>query len=95
MKKVYLMVYGDTTGTRETIKTWANESALVLTWRIDMPHSIYLVSESTASELSADLAKKTNNSRRFLIVEISDNRQGWLPTDTWYFLKNKAVKPKK
>lgn len=94
MPKLYLLIYSDLTGTRERIKQWADACPLVSTWRYDLPHCFYLVSTSTAAELSEDLRVKTGNAGRHLIIEASENRQGWLPADTWYFLRNKKAKPK-
>jgi hypothetical protein len=94
MRRAYLLVYSDSTGTRDSIKAWANSDPLVLTWRYDLPHAFYLISESTAQELSSSLRSHTGSQGRFLISEIGDNRNGWLPPDTWYLLKNKKNKPK-
>jgi hypothetical protein len=94
MNKVYLLIYNDMMGSRDLIKQWANSSDLVVNWRYDLPHCFYLVSEATAAELSAGLRAFFGNSGRFIITELSENRQGWLPADTWYFLRNMKSKPK-
>lgn len=94
MKKVYLLVYNDALGDRELIKSWANVSERVITWRYDLPHCFYLVSEATAAELSDDLKRLLDTTGRFLVTELSVNREGWLPADTWYFFQNKKVKHK-
>lgn len=55
-----------------------------------MPNSFYLKSEKTAVELSALFAKTLNkDSKRFLILEITDNKQGYLLKDTWDFINKK------
>jgi hypothetical protein len=95
MRKVYLLIYNDSVGPRELVKLWADSSPLVKTWRYDLPHCFYLVSEASAEELSANLRATLGTGGRFLITEISENRQGWLPADTWYLLRNKTIKPKK
>ena len=94
MKKVYLLIYNDFIRSRELVKELANSSDHVITWRYDLPHCFYLVSEATAAVLSADLRAFMGTNGRFLITEISENRQGRLPADTWFFIRNKAAKPR-
>jgi len=94
MRKLYLLIYNDFMGDRELLKRWADNSSIVITWRYDLPHCFYLVSEASASELSEDLKSILGAKGKFLITEVSENRQGWLPADTWYFLRNKKTKPK-
>jgi len=94
VKKAYIFIYSDGTGGRETIKAWANQEPAVLHWRYDMPHTLYLISEEDASELSDSFINFNGKKGRFMIVEASDNRQGLLPSETWYLLRNKQQKPK-
>lgn len=93
MRNVYLLVYSIEI-TRSEIREWANASHFVLTWRYELPNSFYLVSEDSADILASDFREFLRDRGRFLITEISDNRQGWLSADTWYLLKNKKLKKK-
>jgi hypothetical protein len=79
------MVYSGRLGTREQIKYWADTNPIVKNWRYDMPNSIYLVSNERASTIS-DSVHNELGSGRFLITEISNNRNGYLPQKTWRFL---------
>jgi len=94
MRKAYLLVYSDATGGRDAIKAWMAREPRVLHWRYDMPHSFYLISEAEAADLSASLIQHTQRKGRFLIMEASPNRQGLLPKESWYLLRNKAQMPK-
>ena len=95
MAKLYMLVYSDAAGSREEIKSWADKSPLIRTWRYDLPHCIYLVSDvETAAELNEDFKGKVGTKGRHLFVEVNDNRQGWLTSDTWYFMRHKTPKPK-
>lgn len=94
MKFVYLFIFSDATGGREAIRAWANSEPLVLHWRYDLPNSFYIVSEATADELSKSFINFNGKKGRFLIVEAGDNRQGLLPKETWYLLRNKKQMPK-
>lgn len=87
MKRVYLFVYSDILGNRETVKRILDNIPKVLKWRYDMPNSFYLLSESTANEL-VDLIHNQleNRTCRFIIVEITKNHQGYLPEDSWQFI---------
>jgi hypothetical protein len=94
VRKAYLLVYSDATGGREMMRNWVNQESAVLHWRYDMPHSFYLISEASAADLAQSLTKFLGRKGRFLIVEVNDNRQGWLPSETWHLLRNKSRKPR-
>ena len=90
MRKVYLLVYSPSLGNRDQIKACLNSLEEVMTWRYDMPNSFYLITEYEAQDIS-DAVRKYFNKGRFLVSEISDNRQGWLSKDTWQFIKAKST----
>ncbi len=94
MRKAYLLIYSDGTGGRDVMRNWVNQEPAVLHWRYDMPHSFYLISEASAADLAKSLTNFVGKKGRFMIVEVSDNRQGWLPAETWYLLRNKSGKPR-
>ena len=94
MRRVYVLMYNDALGTRAEVKTWADNCGMVITWRYDLPHCIYLVSTSSASEISEELRKVAKPGARYLITEVSENRQGLMPAETWYLLRYKKNKPK-
>jgi hypothetical protein len=93
MRKAYLFVFSDGVGGKDAIRSWANEEPAVIHWRTDMPHSFYIVSEKSAAELSQSFLSFNGKKGRYMIVEVSDNRQGLLPSETWYLLRNKKRKP--
>lgn len=93
MRKAYLFVFSDGTGGKDAIRAWANSEAAVLHWRTDMPNSFYLISESSAADLSQSFLNRNGKKGRFLIVEATENRQGLLPPESWYLLRNKRRKP--
>ncbi len=94
MRKAYLFIYDDSVGTREEIKSLLNQMDTVKTWRFDMPHCFYIISEGSASELYTEFASLNGTKGKFLFIEASDNRQGQMLKDTWYLLRNKKNKPK-
>lgn len=92
-RRAYLLIYSGASITREQVKNWANSDPAVITWRYDLPNSFYLISDKNAQELSDAFVKRIGEAR-FLITEVSDNRQGYLPKDTWYLFRNKKLPEK-
>jgi len=92
MRKSYLLVYSDS-WSRESVKNCLSSIPEVINWRYDMPNCFYIISEDTATNIATSIRRKLGN-KRFLITEISPNKQGWLPSDTWYLINNKEKRPK-
>lgn len=88
MKKAYLFVYTDTLGTREEIKNCLNSIGLIIYWRYDMPNTFYLISKYSASEISKAIRKYFNKGR-YIVSEITENKNGYLPSKSWYLINNK------
>lgn len=94
MRKAYLFIYDDLVGSREEIKSLLNEMSTVRTWRFDMPHCFYIISENSAVEIYNEFESLNGTKGKFMFIEASDNRQGQMLSDTWYLLRNKKHKPK-
>lgn len=92
MRKAYLLVYSPSLGTRDQVKKCIKSLPDIITWRCDMPNSFYLISENEAKDISNAIHEYFGNKGRFLVTEISDNRQGWLPSKTWYLIHKKDLK---
>ena len=93
MTKIYILVFSNNLGSIETVKNCINAMPdLIMAWRYDMSNAIYFTSNKSADELSKAFKSRINNNGRFIILEITNNKQGWLPEDTWYFLDNKTLK---
>ena len=88
MRKVYLFVYSNDLGTREIVKNTVDSIESIILWRYDLPNSFYLVSTSSAIELSEKIRMKLGD-KRFIITEISSNKQGWLPKKSWHLINHK------
>lgn len=87
--KTYLLVYADSLGNRELVKKILDSSPnIIKNWRYDMPNSFYIWSESTAQDIVTSIEEKVGDatSKRFLVVEITSNKQGYLTKDTWAFI---------
>lgn len=92
MRKLFLLLYGDSTGTREQVKLAVNNCEHIVTWRYDLPHSFYLISDSNAKEIATALRVRLPNGR-LVVIEATDDFWGWGTQETWYFFRNKKVKP--
>jgi len=92
MKKAYLLVYSDSLGSRDQVKDCVDSIRKIIYWRYDMPNCFYLISEYDADEISESIREYSGNKGRFIVVEVTDNKQGWLPSKTWYLLNNKMHK---
>jgi hypothetical protein len=77
MRRVYLLAYSDSLGTREQVKQCLNKMQEVIAWRLDPPHAFYIVSEESAPVL-ANRIREILGKGRFIVTEIDENRQGWL-----------------
>lgn len=82
----FLLVYADSLGTREQIKSVLNGMPEVAHWRFDMPNCFYIYSNSTARELLDIIRAKRGGKGRCMIVKM-DQYYGWLPNATWVFFK--------
>jgi hypothetical protein len=93
MRKVYLLVYSGRLGTRDHVKACLESIPEVITWRYDLPSAFYLVSEASAATLTEAIRKcALLPNPRFLLTEISPNRQGYLVKDSWAFIRDEANK---
>jgi len=95
MSKAYLLAFSDDLGTRVEIKEFLEVMPSVLTWRYDMTNAFYIISEKTAETIASELLERIKNRGRFIITEVTDNRQGWLTKDSWYLMRYKEHKPEK
>lgn len=88
-RRAYLFVYAADLGTREELRDFLDGLPEVLNWRYDLPNAFYLVSESEAGEL-ADKIRQVGHGR-FIVTEVPENSQGWLPRRSWDVITSKAL----
>jgi hypothetical protein len=95
MRKAYILAHSRTLGTREEIKACLNAIPEILTWRTDMLHSFFLISEADAKTLAARIRECRGHQGRFMVTEVEKGRaSGWLTKDSWYLLNHKTKRPK-
>jgi hypothetical protein len=93
MRRAYTLIYNSTLGTFEEVKKWATDSKQVVTWRYELPNCFWLISENSAVEIHEDIERQFGTRGRYIVTEVTDNRQGRLTTEGWYLLRNKVHKP--
>ena len=91
MTKAYLLIHNRLFGTRDEVKACLDSIPEIASWRTEIPNSFYFVSEKLATELVPLLRQSRGEKGKFLIVEITGNRQGWLSPDSWKFI-NRSIK---
>ena len=91
-KKSYLLVFNGATGTQDQVKDVLNEMTSVVTWRYDMPHMFYLVSEESADDLAEEFESIRGTDGRYIFLEYTENSEGRLLDKSWYLLNRKRHK---
>ena len=93
MKKAYLFIFGPP-ATRQSVKAVLDKIPEIIHWRYDMPNVFYIISENSARLIAESYRSRRTDTGRFLVAEINgENKQGWLPNETWYLLNKKEHKP--
>ncbi len=82
----YLFIYNSSLGSEEDVIALLNDYDGICSWRTDIPGTFFLQSDKTAESIAEYIINTKPNSR-FFVVEISHNRQGWLPKNAWSFIK--------
>ena len=85
--KVYIFIYNNSLGNEEETKELLNSIREISDWRTDIRNTFLIKSTLEANEL-ADIIIKNKPQARFLLSEIAENRQAWLPKDAWKFIKD-------
>lgn len=95
MTRAYLLIYDHEVGAREEVREFLDEQPKILDWRYDLPNTFYLISDLSAEGLYEIFQNFNQEHGRFLVSEVSSNRQGWLPRKTWKFLDEERYTTKK
>jgi hypothetical protein len=94
VKSLFILLYNDKAGGRESVKAAVDACPHIYTWRYDLPHSFYLVSESDAKTIATWLRKKMPSGQFSVIKADTTDFWGWGYTETWYLFRNKKNMPK-
>lgn len=92
-RKTYLLAFSETMASSSNVVKALNAIDEVKTWRTEMPHAFFVVSDKSARHL-ANKIRELCPRGRFLICEIGENRQGWLTKDGWHIINNQRLRPR-
>lgn len=83
---IYIFAYSRFMGNTDEVRELLEQIDCIEDIRQLLQGTFLLLSEEDATELHARIKRLAPN-KRFLISEISENRQGWLPKRTWQFIR--------
>lgn len=83
---IYLFSYSASFGTAIEAEGVIQGIPDISSWLRDMSNAIFVHSNLTAQDLSTKI-REQNNKGRFIVIEITENRQGWLSKKAWKFIK--------
>jgi hypothetical protein len=92
MKKCYILAHNAAAASHEQMSTVLNSLKEVSIWKSEIPSVFFIVSENSAAELTKLVRAQTGDKGRFLISEITANRNGWITADSWHLINNKTFK---
>jgi small-conductance mechanosensitive channel len=89
MRKAYIFVFNAELGGLDAVRDMLDKLPEVINWRLELPSTFFLVSELTADQLAIRIRESTKNKGRFIVAEITGNKQGWLYPKSWSIINNK------
>lgn len=96
-KKTFLLSYSMAAGNFQKIRDFLDQHHRIQHWMTCLPFTFFVVTDMTATELSAEIRALSKGKGRFLVLDTAGVRQGWLPKSVWEMMKNPegAGKPPK
>lgn len=84
----YIIVFSDSVGDKDKVKEFVDSRPEFTSWYLCMSNAIFVRASKTADQISDIFRELTNDSGRFLILDVDTDRNGWLPKKAWKFMKN-------
>ena len=90
MTWAYVILFNDELGSRSAVQEFLDNVPEVTYWYGCMPNSVFFASTLTAGGIASKVrtAFGTGGGKRFLVVEVHNDRQGWLPKSAWHLFRN-------
>jgi len=83
----YILVFSDSVGTADAVKDFIDSRAEVTTWYRCMTNAIFIRSELSATQLGVLFRRFSPEKGRFIVLDCSTDKNGWLPPEAWKFMK--------
>ncbi len=92
-KYAYLLVFDSAIGSLEEVSKFLDfREDVFYNWITILPNSFFVISDKSASELTTVFREFTQDTGKFIILDVETDRNGWLPKKTWEFLNDpKAI----
>lgn len=84
---IYMFSYSTSFGTAFEAEEVIKGIPDISSWLRDMSNAIFIRADISAKELSMRI-REQHNTGRFIVIEITENRQGWLSKKAWKFIRN-------
>ena len=90
MTWAYLVVFNNSLGSQDEVRELLDSMSEVTYWYSCLPHCIFFTCTLGANDIADRFYARFGKSRgnRFLITEVHDDRQGWLPEKAWNLFTN-------
>ena len=88
--KPYLIVFTASFASREQVTNYLNTLPEVRYWYACLPLAVFCVSSLSAHDLAKKMERHFGHSkgRRFLVTEVTPNKQGRLPAKAWELMND-------
>ena len=84
----YLIVFSEALGSRKQVQKFLDDQSEVSYWYSCLPNCVFFTSSLGASDLAGRVRSHFHNDGRFLITEVHEDRQGWLPKAVWHLIRH-------
>ena len=88
MAWAYLIVFSKTLGSRKEVQDFLEEQSEVSYWYSCLPNCVFFTSSLVAEELADRVRGHFDNDGRYLITEVHEDREGWLPKAAWRLFRH-------
>ena len=90
MTWAYLIIFNDRLGSREEVIEFLDSAPEVTYWYSCMPMCLFFTSTLTAAQMARRVRKRfgSDAGQRFLVSEVHEDRQGWLPKKAWHLFRH-------
>ena len=88
--KAYAVISSGRFASRPALQAFLNQHERVAYWYACLPSCVFAFTDMSAHDLAKDLEARfgLGPGRRFLVTELSTNRQGRLPRELWEMLRD-------
>lgn len=90
MNKSYLIIFDSAFAIRKQVQDFLDAIPEVSFWHATLPNCVFFTSSLDAGALCKRFEGQFDISKgqRFMVMEVSSNRQGRLPPQSWHLFRN-------